>query len=442
MNKIFLKFSLVIMMFLIRMAFVLPNFAITQAQTTRFQYPVWHPTQNIIAVTNGAYLRFYNSDFSQFIKEFELLNQIDVVITDIEWSTNGMMIAIGLQGDNIPTQLQVWDYESGQLVNQFFDFGISSNIEWSNDNSSIYFIHHRNLGDDTIRKYTVSSGVLAAEFSPPVQSIISSIALSSNNAQIAIDLRGTVNGLYFLDLQTNNLIQSNLNFRSDSIEIPNFIYYPHDSNLVGIEKGFYNKISVINTNTNEIIAVLDGHERDVTDIDWVNNQIVTTGYDDTARFWDSVTFTQIRVLQIGSTPKLSFSPSGDFFVGDSYDVKTVVVRDSFTGEIVASLDPITLPTRTPYPTATLSPTVTSTPLPTATPYYTPTSVACDVNIPSGDTLALSTEITNANTSGVPTTICLDGGLYPVTGYYQEFFGKTAFAPITTHKINRWHGNAV
>jgi hypothetical protein len=57
-------------------------------------------------------------------------------------------------------------------------------------------------------------------------------------------------------------------------------------------------------------------------------------------------------------------------------------------------------------------------------------VACDVNIPSGDTLALSTEIINANTSGIPTTICLDGGVYPVTGYYQQFFGKTAFAPIT------------
>jgi hypothetical protein len=91
---------------------------------------------------------------------------------------------------------------------------------------------------------------------------------------------------------------------------------------------------------------------------------------------------------------------------------------------------IEIPDSSLFPTRTPTPTVTSTPLPTATPYYTPTSVVCDVNIPSGDTLSLSTEIINANTSGVPTTICLDGGLYPVTGYYQEFFGKTAFAPIT------------
>jgi WD40 repeat protein len=384
MNNYFyhLKKSLLICIILLVCGWIfLSNPTITYAQYNRFQEPVWHPNQNIIALTNGAKIRFYPSDFSQIIKEFALISTVTnfLRVIDMAWSPDGTMIAIAIQGDNIPPELQVWNYNNNQLVTRITELGISSNFEWGKNSDRIFFKYDRSLDDNSIRVYSIPNGTILQEFIPPIKGIINSITINSENTQIALYLSSEIMGLYFLNIETGLFTHSQIHLISDDMDIPRFEYSKNDIILIGILRKDYNNAVLVDSRYDLLLGKLIGHGSFITAIDWVNNQIVTTSYDDTVRFWNPNTFQQIRVLQTGATGGISFSPDGSMFVTDAYDIQTVVVRDSFTGEIVASLDPITLPTRTPYPTATLSPTVTSTPLPTATPYYTPTPTDTPTN---------------------------------------------------------------
>jgi WD40 repeat protein len=384
MNNYFyhLKKSLLICIILLVCGWIfLSNPTITYAQYNRFQEPIWHPNQNIIALTNGAKIRFYPSDFSQIIKEFALISTVTnfLRVIDMAWSPDGTMIAIAIQGDNIPPELQVWNYNNNQLVTRITELGISSNFEWGKNSDRIFFKYDRSLDDNSIRVYSIPNGTILQEFIPPIKGIINSITINSENTQIALYLSSEIMGLYFLNIETGLFTHSQIHLISDDMDIPRFEYSKNDIILIGILRKDYNNAVLVDSRYDLLLGKLIGHGSFITAIDWVNNQIVTTSYDDTVRFWNPNTFQQIRVLQTGATGGISFSPDGSMFVTDAYDIQTVVVRDSFTGEIVASLDPITLPTRTPYPTATLSPTVTSTPLPTATPYYTPTPTDTPTN---------------------------------------------------------------
>jgi WD40 repeat protein len=389
------------------------------------------------------FLQFYIQSYAQ---------QSSVAsIQSIAYSPDGRYIAYGSAypqclSELPPHEIQILDVQSSTLIQSFPDnLCGSSGLSWNRLGNKLATSSYDMVGlsiwdietGEVLKGNRGAQGTLTAKWNP-VSNIIAVTEISYE-----IILYDSINGNSLKSLPTTG---TSLDWNSNGTKL-----------LVGIAYqpgGVYIIDPLLDTD------VLDqdfiGHTDRVRGVDWSpdDQKIASVSADNTLRIWDADNGQQLNLFNIVDPITIKFSPDSRYVaVGTGEGL--VLIFDTVTNTQVAqftnpgavyALDwspdgtqlayggtgnngEIVIVTPDFSAVPTLTPTFTPLP-PTETPYYTPTPVACDVNIPSGDTLALSTEIINANTSGIPTTICLDGGLYTVTGYYQEFFGKTAFAPIT------------
>jgi len=144
-----------------------------------------------------------------------------------------------------------------------------------------------------------------------------------------------------------------------NIEVANFVFSPDGRYLIGVTEFESTEASILGIATDQIVATLREHTDRILGLQSVDLFIVTLGLEGQIKLWNPTTFEAIRILQVGRSGLPSFSPSRDRFVADAYDLDTIVVRNSETGAVVASLDPVEVsPTPTPLPSPTPSPTAT------------------------------------------------------------------------------------
>lgn len=306
-------------------------------QYSRFQNPVWHPDQDIIAVTNRERICFYSGDFSQLLDEYVLVTDPAAKprIGHMDWSPDGTMIAVSLLGEEVVPALQVWDFQSGLMIAEIMDISPQAPFSWGMQSDRIAAVHVVGLGYDTIRIYGIPGAELIQEFDPGDQ--IVSIEWSPDNRQIALDLSGENAGLYEVNIQTGVFTKSPVRLFDDLFG-SELTYNADGSALIGLQGTEVTFATVLDASTFQIITTLDGHTDRVIDIYQDDGNLVTVSADGITLFWDIATATPIAKFQTGRIYTVSFSPDGRYFVADSSDLDTSAVWDSASGEIVAVLD--------------------------------------------------------------------------------------------------------
>jgi len=320
------------------LSFAYPPFT-ASAQYNRFQQPVWHPSQNIIAVSNGVSVRLYSSDFSQILNEFELTTVRNPFIqtTSVTWSPDGTMLAVLIQGSDVISSLQIWDVETGQLVIQIPEVSPINTIAWEPQSTRIAASYGSGLGDDVLRIYDVFNQNLFTEYDSEDQGgYIESIRWGLDGRQIAFNRGGR---LSLLDMQSGQFRMLTVRMYAGS-ESPPFVFSPDSRYLAGITEIDAISVRILDTSTDQIIGTLVGHTDRILGINWIEGHIVTVGLDGITRLWNPVTFDQITAFQTGVTSQPSFSSDASAFVASANDFQTILVRDTSTGAIIASLDPI------------------------------------------------------------------------------------------------------
>lgn len=339
------------------------------AQYTRFQQPVWHPHEDIIALSNGVSIRLYNGDFSQLLDEFELTTVRNPFVqnTAVAWSPDGTMLGVAIQGSDIVPALQIWDIQNGELVAQIPNISTLTTFSWGHQSSQVAIVHERGLGAVVIRIHNVPDVDTFVEFDLDDElGYIEHIAWSPDGRQIAATKDHT---LYFVDVQ-NGQVRTSAVYMYAGFESPRFVFSPDSQYLIGVTDPNAIDATILNTSTDEIAGVLaDGTYRILT-VAWNKHNIVTVSLDGVTRLWDSSTFEAIVVFQTGVTSKPSFSPDGSAFVASANDYETILVRNSETGRIIASLDPIDVDP--PAPTSTpVSASAQITPIPRGRAAWSP-----------------------------------------------------------------------
>lgn len=316
-----------------------------KAQYSDFQAPAWHPSQDIIAVTNGTQIRLYPSDFSVILDEYNLVSNPEASLIrhgEMRWSPDGTMLAISITGNDVTPVLQIWNLQTGQLVTTIESIVVDEPFSWNSDSTQIVVIHARGLGDEVIRVFDVTSGGLLQEFVPPSPATIGSLMWSQDGGTMAFHLAGDNEGTFILDVDTDTFTQSPVNFN------PSIGYQlsPTGSFLAGVINWDDTDIQVLDIMTLQIDEVLAGHTDRIRSITWIDNAIVTVGRDETTRFWNPMTGQQIRQLNTGLISDPSFNADGTLFVSNTDD-NTIYVRDSVTGAIIYPSIPTPTPTSPP-----------------------------------------------------------------------------------------------
>jgi len=309
------------------------------AQYNRFQQPVWHPSQNIIAVSNGVSVRLYSSDFFQVLNEFELtpIRNSFIQTTAVVWSPDGTMLAVSIQGSDIIPSLQIWGVGMGRLIALIEGISPIATFAWSPQSTHIAVSYERGLGDVTLRIYDLLNMNTIQDYDIVSQlGYITNIRWSPNGRQIAINIRDM---LYLLELPSGQVRKSNNRMYAD-FESPRFVFSPDSRYLAGITEIDAISVRILDTSTDQIIGTLVGHTDRILGINWIEGHIVTVGLDGITRLWNPVTFDQITAFQTGVTSQPSFSSDASAFVASANDFQTILVRDTSTGAIIASLDPI------------------------------------------------------------------------------------------------------
>ena len=323
------------------------------AQSSPFRQPVWHPSQNVIAVSNGVSIRLYTSDFSQLLNEFELTTVRNSVIqtTAVVWSPDGTILAVSIQGQDVIPTLQVWNVERSELIAQVTGVNAAATFAWNPQSTHIAVSHVLGLGSANLRIYDVlNTGNFRDYDTGNQRTFFSNIRWSPHGEQIALNTSG--GGLFLLDVESGQFRISRILMYGD-FELPRFVFSPDGRYLLGVTDVSALEAIVLDTATDQIVGRLAGHTAQIIGLDWVDRYIVTVGYDGVTKLWSPATFEEVLSLQTGVTSVPSFSPDESAFVVSANDFETIVVRNAETGDIIASLDPIELtPTFTPIVTCT------------------------------------------------------------------------------------------
>jgi WD40 repeat protein len=332
------------------------------AQYDNFGQPLWSPTDNIIAVTNGVSIRLYSSDFTQILQDFELIPNPDssVRTTYIAWSPNGQMIAVGIIGNTMGSVLQVWDVQTGQKITEIFDISPDTMFAWNLQSNRIVGVFPVNLFEVTIRIYDIPSGELVSEIASPNNNVyVNDIAWSPDGTKIVV----VADMLYLLDVQTQQYTPMNIRLISSN-ETPRIQFSPNGNYVIGIISPSANEIVIFDVTTFELVATLTGHTDRIWSINWVDDYIASVSFDGTTRLWDTNTFQLLHTFETGITTFPSFNPDNTMFVSDSLYSRDIFTYDSETGLIINLFNE----RAGGYPTLTPTAIRTSTPLPsTATP---------------------------------------------------------------------------
>ncbi len=320
------------------------------AEYSRFQEPVWHPSENLIALSNGRSVRLYDDNLSEILDEFELTTTQNPFIrtTALEWSPDGTMLGVTVQGSDFVPALQIWNIQTGQQIAQISDISVSAAFSWGVNSNQVAVVYVRGLGDVAIRIYNVPDVDIFTEFEIDDQlGNIDNIRWSPDGRYLAVS-RG--NTLYLLDVQSGRFSTSAVSLLGSS-ENPRFLFSPDSQYLIGVTDPDAIKVTILNVATGQIAYTLVGHADRILSVNWVDQYIGTVSLDGVTKIWSPTTFDEILSLQTGITSLPSFSPDGRAFVASASDFNTVVVRSSEIGAIIASLDPIEV-TPTFTPTAT------------------------------------------------------------------------------------------
>lgn len=143
----------------------------------------------------------------------------------------------------------------------------------------------------------------------------------------------------------------NLNSR-ESISLPNdmltysdnlqILYSETGSLIAGISKDNPNEIIILHSTTFEVISVLSGHTSHIMQFEWAGDAVVTHAIDGsefletTVRFWEPLSGTLLRTFQVGFAGDVTLSPDNSFFAISNFSDNYIEVRDSETGEVIAT----------------------------------------------------------------------------------------------------------
>ena len=304
-------------------------------------------------MSNGVSIRLYSRDFSQLIDEFELtaIRNPFIATTAINWSPDGTMIGVMLQGSDISPILQIWNVQERKIITEILHISASATFSWGAHSRQIAVIHEQGLGDVKIRIYDVPDVNTFAEFEIDDRlGYINHIQWSPDGNQIAVNKGGA---LYLLDVQSGRSHTANVSMFA-SFESPRFVFSPDSRYLIGVETPDATSATILDVSKDEIVALLHGHRDRILSLGWFDQYIVTVSLDGFTRLWSVTTFEEIAAFQTGITSAPSFSPDGHAFVASANDDKTLVVRDSETGQVIASFDQIEIPTPTPISSITPS----------------------------------------------------------------------------------------
>jgi WD40 repeat protein len=318
-------------------------------------------------MSNGVSIRVYSSDFAQILKEFELtpVRNDFIVTTEVNWSPDGTMLAVSIQGQGVTPALQIWNVESSELVAQFTNVDPGATFAWNPQSTHIAVSHERGLGNITLRILDVINVNAFRDYDIDKElGYFGNIRWSPDGGQIALNTGST---LYLLNLENGQFRAFRVPIYGD-FELPRYVFSPDGRYLLGVTDINALEAIILDMETDQIVGRLTGHTAQISSLNWVNRYIATVGYDGITKLWDPVSFEELVSLQTGITSVPSFNLDESAFVASANDFETVVVRDSETGAIIAAFDPIVLtPTHTPTPSPTDTPTATPTHTPTATP---------------------------------------------------------------------------
>lgn len=297
---------------------------------TPFHWPQFHPTEDIIAVTNGETIRIYTSDFVSLLKEYKLMEGEYPGITRVgfmKWSPDGNMLAISFLNSSLIPRLQIWELDSDKRLLDLENIDLNQPIFWGMN--SDYIVATDKGLKYNIRFYEVPSGDVIEEIVP---SYFSQFAWNAavNQALLA---KGPKYDFRVLNTLTHEIVEIDYIFNSG---YP-YEYNPSGTLIAGIDADNDELITIYDTHTYTRFNTLIGHQDTVFSVSWFNDTIlVSNGRDRTVRFWNVQNGKNFSTFNVAGYSPFSFNHDKTL-IAFAEDDNRIHVRDMATGEDVAVL---------------------------------------------------------------------------------------------------------
>jgi len=339
-------------------------------------------------------------------------------VYDFAWSPDGSRIVVA-RGESA---VQVLDATTLQVLVTLQHPQVSA-LAWSPDGARLA----TGGWDETIRVWDPTTGQSLATIDSLVDRVTSIKWTSDGRYLIAA---GFEVGYRIWDASTYEFIKT---FMGGSYEID---LSPDNTQLAVAGWG---GVGIVNVETGELIALLEGHQREVFSVAWSpdGTKLASGGYDGTMRLWDATTYQQMLVLQTpdNSIVRVVWSPDGDLIAGIGGG--QLYIWNAVTGEQLAAFnilgrDIAWNPNEMEFiysrsdATLELAHVLSGATCISTAPADPPTYTGA-----AGDTAGFIAAISAANANPDPDIIALEAGTYTLTAPNNTLYGKNGLPVINT-----------
>jgi WD40 repeat protein len=310
---------------------------VAQAGTEHYD-AAWNSNDDLIAITNGHYIRLYTPQFV-LIEELALPDTgPELYAVELEWSPNGDMLALYRLSSTM-SKLEIWQPESFTLVQSWDEEELLGRITWKSDNTQLAAVARFGLYNWFIRFYDVQTGQVITELDPPNRSSIPGFAWSGDGEQVAM---GTIEKTFLWDMTTTPPVMASSTIPDPSSDY-NLQYSPSD-HLVALtgatDIASLSQVQIWNTDTQQLAHVIELPEEAAVDaVRWGPQYLLIVGYDETVRLWDPDTWQETLIIPVAVNryaPNPEWNGDGSAFLIQG-EVLGFHIRDVETGAVLAIL---------------------------------------------------------------------------------------------------------
>ncbi|MEM6284256.1 MAG: hypothetical protein AAF787_18840 [Chloroflexota bacterium] len=311
----------------------------SKAQST-FTVASWSSTDpNVLGLTDGVEATLYDISLNS-IRTFDIpaAAYSDEILQQINrWSPDLRYVArVTLYNGDVrtypgyrysgSTHLSVWDVEMGRLLFEVSPLDFTPPIVWSQHSDRLAISTFSTQTGMNIDLYDLT-GKLIFEFPPSNTGLWDRFAWNSTGRLFAYNADEDI---LIYDFDTNQYLVS---------PTPDFIFdfdlkfSASNPDLLAYSSSNPQGIVIWNVRTARIEGIAGG---EYLRFDWQSDRLVTIGYDEQIRVWDTSSFQELASYDRGYISYLQLSPFSDVMLTNGTDTNTYQIIDPLTGNILAT----------------------------------------------------------------------------------------------------------